>query len=71
MDDIDVTEFLPGGLSRLSPAERARRQAIREQIRRVDFSSNVVFPNEILKMLGLKPRSVLDPALKTRPKPDR
>jgi hypothetical protein len=63
MDDIDVTEFLPDRLRRLSPAERARRDAVREEIMRTDFSSNVVFPNGFLRLIGLKPRSVL----KTKP----
>jgi hypothetical protein len=50
MDRIDVTEFVPGKRDKLSPAEKARREAVAAEIARTDFSVSAVFGGGLRKL---------------------
>ena len=43
MNDIDVTEFIPEMLDRLTPEERAKRAARAAEIAQTDFSQSGLF----------------------------
>jgi hypothetical protein len=43
MGKIDVTMLIPSEIAKLSPAERARRQAVADEIRRTLKPQNAVF----------------------------